>query len=269
MSTKKMYDPQILLINGPPRSGKDTAAKLIKKHFPHPVTILKFADELKRRTHGAFGLNDDVMGAGTFETSKDEPSEYFLGLTPRQAYIELSENFYKRLYGKRIFGELLAAEIEKYRGNLIVVPDSGFMEEAQVLLEQFANIALVRLHRQGCTFEGDSRGYIALEGIPNWDVVNPDGDMNGLLENLKIALPELGMPQFVVEAQLPTAAGALDWFQQGKPRPSLEQALAAVEHCRQHGYRMRIFRIRQGDQILKLVMPEDEPVTYIEKSRAG
>lgn len=159
---------RIILFNGPPGCGKDTAAQALAPEY----TELKFAWHLKECVHKIFGL--DGPPVAEYEKYKDDPE--FLGgnVTLRQAYIQLSEHFFKPLFGPRYFGEIVARWIEERNLDKVTISDSGFAEEAQALVDTFGkeNITLVRLHREGCTFEGDSRGYLELDGIATIDLTN-------------------------------------------------------------------------------------------------
>lgn len=186
----------IFLLNGPPGSGKDFAAAILgERQF-------KMAGALKRMTHAAMGLRyggGDPYSAAYFEAHKDVPRSEFGGATPRDAYIQMSEGFVKPLLGEDYLGRVLAKEIGdavKLRYDLrpeaapprYAVSDCGFREEALALVDAFGPqaLTLVRLAREGCSFDNDSRGYITLAdvGVRTFDIFN-DADfresLNGLL----------------------------------------------------------------------------------------
>lgn len=191
---------RVLLLNGPPRSGKDTAGRLIEQTYYPYVTQHKFAAVVKTRCHAAYGLFDEFdlpYAADHFEHCKDEPIEPFLDTTPRSAYIDFSESFMKPRHGKAVFGRLLLENLKQEGGEgLFVITDCGFRDEAAVLVRHFGpdEVALVRLHRDGCTFAHDSRGYIDLSdmGVQPRDV-NNNGTLRDLLAALRVALPEIGL----------------------------------------------------------------------------
>lgn len=182
---------KVILLNGPPRCGKDTAGEILARHGAY---VTKFAKRLKEMVHRAFGVVEDTRCPAphyAFETEKDEPQEEFYGATPRNAYIHFSEGCLKPLLGERIFGELVAEELGELElctarpVNLVAVTDSGFKAEAEVLIEKH-DCVLVRLHRDGCSFDGDSRGYLALPGVETHDIVN-----DGTIEDLERKLVEV------------------------------------------------------------------------------
>ena len=170
---------KIILLNGPPRCGKDYAGNLLTGPG---ARVAKFAHVLKERTHAAYSILHRGQPAphDWFETTKDEPCGEFLGRTPREAYIAFSEQFMKPLHGVDIFGRLLLAELAKHEDDLVIVTDSGFREEAEVLVKHYGahNVRHVRLHREGRTFSGDSRGYIDLTDL-GVDPIDVDNNSTG------------------------------------------------------------------------------------------
>lgn len=197
---------KIILVNGPPRSGKDTVGDIIEEIAGgQPV---KFAASLKRATHAFFhalrndfSVHGEVLSSALsasindayFEQTKAETSALLRGLTPREAYIAVSETFLKPTFDDDVFGDILADQIEGSDKKLFVVTDSGFQSEAEVLIRRFGldNVKLIRLTRTPYTFEGDSRNYIALEastyGIRN------EGTIDALKQAVATALKLFGI----------------------------------------------------------------------------
>lgn len=188
---------KIILLNGPPSGGKDTAARHIRQWYnslpqikpvDQPIDLSKrcaldcMSMPIKRAFAGTLELPITQDGeVAPWESQKEVPIPDF-GISYRQWQIDFSEQFLKK-YDPSIFGVLLARRIERRfsRGiaDLIVVPDCGFRIEVDILYQIFnpADILLVRCHREGFTFAGDSRGYVrAPKGCA---VFSP---MNGLLD---------------------------------------------------------------------------------------
>ncbi len=170
---------RIYLLNGPPRSGKDTAGKMLAKMLDNAV-VMKFATPLKMATHAMMAMlrgDKQVPGPEAFEDSKDTPQEFFFEATPRCAYINVSEGLCKKLFGKRVFGTLMVKKIKEAQEKgveNVVITDSGFQEEAQVLVDEFGaeNTYLIRVIRPGTDFNGDSRGWIDIEGVHKHQMAN-------------------------------------------------------------------------------------------------
>lgn len=186
---------KIILINSPPSSGKDTAAKHIYAlaqrdstsrcdglGVPYPGTKI-FLDRMSMPIKRAFA---GFMQAPIDEFGNVEPYEKTkeqiipeLGISYRQWQIDFSEKFIKPLYGERTFGQLFVARCQrrfsKGIANLIVVPDCGFQIEIDVVYSAFnpADILLIRCHRPGFTFARDSRKYVrAPKGCAHFDPIN-------------------------------------------------------------------------------------------------
>lgn len=189
---------KIILLNGPPGCGKDFAGRMIATNFAGRVHVDKFARVLKESTHALYGITAQgwPMTHDFFENRKEEPMGAFFGLTPRQAYIAVSETYMKVHHGQAIFGKILSRElaIRAAGADIIVITDSGFREEAEVLVERYGaeNCTLIHLHRFGCSFDGDSRNWVDLSdlGIKARVVINSSTPEN-LYENLCKAVPYL------------------------------------------------------------------------------
>jgi hypothetical protein len=180
----------VVFLNGPPRCGKDTAGRIIADAVAG-ARVVKFAHALKVATHALFAglqgrqVSSDKYGYWTspsgdgaameklhndayYEDCKGEPSVEFFGLSPRAAYIAVSEVLCKPLFGKQFFGQVLANEIARHPAvPLWAITDSGFVDEALPIIAAVGreNCTLVNIQREGCTFAGDSRGYIDLDVI--------------------------------------------------------------------------------------------------------
>lgn len=166
---------KIILLNGCPGVGKDFGADFIVNNFKGAKKD-KFARVLKERTHALYGFPS--RGHDYYENVKETPTEDFFGLTPRQAYIAVGEVYFKPTHGKHIFGKVLSKELDKYDWDIIVISDFGFVEEAEVLIEKYGkeNIILIRIERDGHSFQGDSRNYIQLDpSICNITITNNGG----------------------------------------------------------------------------------------------
>lgn len=170
---------KLVLLNGPAGCGKDTVGHIIRQHFNSlrkpemfgyetgdPCECISPADYLKDLTHEMFGLACDTY---KYEKVKNFPHPDFMMkkhcmLSPRKAYIHVSERVMKPLFGEDVFSKRLVSRIERQFKNvpLIVNTSLGFVDEVRFLVKTYGveNILLIRIKRPGCTFDGDSRQYV-------------------------------------------------------------------------------------------------------------
>lgn len=191
---------KIILINGPPRSGKDHIVRCLLEHPKSPFSLkysrpdgfllpiklkhMKFADPLKAGALallGYSGLNVEQVRRLS-ELLKDKPQEKLNGKTLREFLIYLSEETVKPFAGKNFFGRIASSVCDET--PYTIFSDSGFIDETQAVVDHFGeeNVLLIRLHRDGETFSklNDSRSYINLDGVETWNYTN-DGGENELL----------------------------------------------------------------------------------------
>ena len=168
---------KVVLIGGPPYSGKDTAGAAITAAIPG-ARIMKFAEALKRSVYVDAGLPHDLP-LDVFDPVKDLPLPVFGGQSFRYRCIEKSERFIKPAYGDNRFGRLfrIAAARNMATGmTLAAVTDSGFEGEALAVIADVGidNVLVVRVHAdgRGKSFAGDSRAYLNLPGARTVDVDN-------------------------------------------------------------------------------------------------
>lgn len=181
-----MTRPKVILINGPPGSGKDTLAAGLSGYLPD-LQIEKFARPIRDAAIATF----PEVTEENLEELKDKVGS--AGTTLRKWMTWFSEMLMKPLYGKPIFGVLLAQRLKQNKHRYIVVSDSGFAEEAREL-QCLPNITLllVRLGRKGKTFAEDSRSYITLSDVPILDLENFEGHPDRMSRQVVVWLRELG-----------------------------------------------------------------------------
>lgn len=155
--------PRVVLFNGPPRSGKDTAASMLSSALVEagiPVYKQSFARPLKQAVHALFGM--DYLPVNHFEKEKEIKQELLHGDTPRQAYIAMSEEFAKVRYGKNFFVDIAVESVRKVNLGVSIFSDCGFQAEVDEMAKAFGaeNVAVVRMLRQGVSYGNDSRGYV-------------------------------------------------------------------------------------------------------------
>lgn len=157
----------LVLLNGPPRSGKDFAAKHLAREFAFQhVSLASCLKTMVHAAYGIMGLDGKPARYDYFEGTKDEPCPALYDLTPREAYIAFSEHYIKPIHGSDFFGRRLAERIQ--HSEFVVVSDSGFVQECEALVALTCpdKTTLIHLERDGHGFDSDSRGYVDIIGSP-------------------------------------------------------------------------------------------------------
>lgn len=148
---------KLILLNGPPRSGKDECAKILFRR--RPGIIERFSNPLKRMISAFLGISMERL-----EETKDQKLYFNNRFSYRDLQILFSEKFIKPIFGQRVFGHLLGQrlhELDLRHANYVVVPDVGFEAELLGLEDTGAwDIKIIRIERPGKTFDNDSRGYL-------------------------------------------------------------------------------------------------------------
>lgn len=157
--------PRLILLQGPPNSGKDTAAAHLaavgyyQKKFAAPIVnfirdFFPLAEEL------AFNELKPRL-ASDLGYPKAGPN-----YTIRDLMIAFSERLVKPTLGSDAFGLQLAASLKTWGGANglpppVVISDSGFPAEAEPLFALYGlhRCLIIQLKRTGTTFERDSRSY--------------------------------------------------------------------------------------------------------------
>lgn len=173
---------KIIILNGPPGCGKDTLGAEIegvkgweKVSFKEPMF------RIAREMLGEAGFRSFMLSYGNRE-QKERPQSFLGGKSPREFMIWISEDVIKPVFGNQHFGKLFNERLK--RGCDYICTDGGFPDEVETLLLAGHEIELVRLHRSGFTFEGDSRNYITITwavgqncGYREFDIALCDGEI--------------------------------------------------------------------------------------------
>ena len=122
-------DHRIVILNGPPRSGKDTAAGFLRTCFL--TRDYKMSKPNKDGLKAMFNLSEQEFDY-LFEQAKDEPHELLFGKTAREVQISLSEDWAKMFWDRSFFGNMAARRhLNKPTSmDFTVISDCSFVEEA-------------------------------------------------------------------------------------------------------------------------------------------
>ncbi len=170
---------KVIILNGPPRSGKDTIASEMSE-IVYNVSTASFKKRIIELALFMSGIQridwvtryDELSEAYAVlleghKWMKDVPWDRLGGKSQREYLIWISEEVMKPVHGDDYFGRTLVRDIDS-RGLEFdyIVSDGGFIDELPPLLEDDRlDVYIVKLYREGCSFAGDSRNYIPREFI--------------------------------------------------------------------------------------------------------
>jgi hypothetical protein len=172
--------PKVIVFNGAPKSGKDTFADAIEwdkdlmdseyfvERYEMKSMLIKLTLIFYQIDHKEWSTRYD------YRSLKEEPWDKLGGLSQREALIDMSENKIKPAFGKDFLGKTAAEQFEMDENDIYVFSDGGFMEELEPIIKKVGmeNVLVIRLHRDGYTFEGDSRGFIEDKWFPFIEMVD-------------------------------------------------------------------------------------------------
>lgn len=185
--------PKFLILNGPPRSGKDTIADAISRMVDTPIILEKLAAPLREyawiliTSYGLVSRNeiidhDDVA----FERVKDEEFKSTVTgemTTVRKQMIQHYETMAEQLGEDWLVNKLMQRmhqHIQRIpavmRNSVVIITDAGRQCEVDAYARNGLDAALVRIFRSGYSFSGDIRRYLeAPAHMATMDVTNPEG----------------------------------------------------------------------------------------------
>lgn len=181
-----MANKKAIIFNAPPNAGKDIAAEHIVNYLSSKGVAAyhkEVKENLFKAVKSAYGIEEDEWCYLYERERKELPSPQLMiynePYSPRNAMIHMSENVLKPLFGKDVFGIMAAKSLED---GVNVFSDGGFPEEVQCILDEVGkdNFMLIHVVRDGCSFEGDSRNYVA--GFPNTVTLHNDGTLQEYLD---------------------------------------------------------------------------------------
>lgn len=173
---------RVVILNGPPQSGKDDGAKFLAERFNGHHQ--EFKAQLFSLTKLIWNIKDDAWDRMYERDLKEEPTELLGGMSPRGSLIHTSETVIKPNYGREYFGKCAARLLED---GVTFFSDGGFVEEVRPMLDTIGeeNVLIIRLYRPGYTFEGDSRDWLPHNLTTNMIDLHNDGSFDEYLQKLE------------------------------------------------------------------------------------
>lgn len=164
---------RVLILNGPKGVGKDFLMELLAEHiiFHH----IEFKRTLVEMVKTIYSLTQGEFEYLSLRENKEKKFKRLGGKSIRDCMIEVSEKVIKQFYGKDFFGKKALEDCCDILLN--IATDGGFVPEVMALVEGGAEVVVIRLHKEGYDFEGDSRGYLPdLNCYTTYDVENDWSD---------------------------------------------------------------------------------------------
>ena len=161
MTLNTLIKNKILILNGCPSTGKDSLAHHIWnssncewESFKKP--LFEIASAISGYPLGV------LLELYAKRDWKEKPNPKFGGLSCRQFFIKISEEWVKPVLGTPYFGDRMVERLVGNVSNGVVVSDGGFPEELSPIIKEFGNnnVIVVRIYRDGYTFDNDSRCYL-------------------------------------------------------------------------------------------------------------
>ena len=182
----KMHNPRrtIVILVGPPNSGKDTIAAYISatlgyKPASFKAPLLAIAEILVPKDIWRSRFNDREL--------KDEPWDYLNGHRCRDLLIAISEQAVKPILGTWYFGYMAAAKLEPDCDY--VFSDGGFQEEIKAVRDATHHthrLVIIQLRRDGCSYKHDSRTEIGgMADAEYWRVWNRENQLDSTFEHIR------------------------------------------------------------------------------------
>jgi hypothetical protein len=157
----------VIILNGPPGSGKDTFADYISRGDNPAFRHLKLRTCLDMITSSIYKIDEATWKRWlSTRESKSVPRFELCGMSSREALIHVSENVLKPVFGQDVFAKYMMRGIDVAK-NYVVSDGGNSLNELVPILDTFgsAQVVIVRIHRIGCAFEDDSRGYFRTPDI--------------------------------------------------------------------------------------------------------
>lgn len=148
-----------IILNCPPRSGKDTIAEMFVER--NDFKMLSFKGKLVEVALTISNVSKNEWDE-RYKEQKEEPWDKLGGISQRNYLIMISEEWIKPVHGKSYFGDIIAQTVSRdNENNNFILPDGGFEEEIHPIFNELGQkVLIIQWDREGCTFDYDSRDWI-------------------------------------------------------------------------------------------------------------
>ena len=156
----------LFAFNGPPRSGKSSAAAYLARFYG----FRRY--ELARRLKLTYC---SMIGISIAQLERDK-------FRHRGGLIDLSDNYIKPRFGDDFYAQTVITELNSHVPHNTIITDLGKTIEQKTLEAAFPNMITVYFSRPGCDFSGDNREYVS---ALNFETIENVGSVNLLQKQLR------------------------------------------------------------------------------------
>lgn len=159
------------------------------KEKPFEHFQVQLSQEEGKCLEGLLGYSFGSIDSDEYSSERMSKPPYF-NLSVREAMIYTSEIICKPSFGDDYFGKSRAASIQP--NEIIIDGSTGFESELPPLIKKLGqeNILLLRIHRDGCTFAGDSRNFIPDGVITNTVDIQNNGSLEEYLNKVEVVVKQ-------------------------------------------------------------------------------
>ena len=152
----------VIILNGPPGCGKDTAANFITEKYN--AVHMKFSWPLKRIFDPIFRVGE-ATARKMVDEGRDTKQPLLNNLTPREVQISFFRQWLQPVFGDRILGTIACRELESIKAPAVVFSD-GYHAEVEPVIDMVGakNVKCIRISRPEYNYgdKGDYRDFMEL-----------------------------------------------------------------------------------------------------------
>jgi len=180
---------KVIVLNGPPSCGKDSIGKkLLEELKDEGRTAFKgeFKGLLLDILRNTLGLSQEAFDFLYADRDFKEGNQPLLnGHTLRELMICISEEYIKPMLGRDYIGKVELSKIKRGKPSVLVYTDGGFYDEIKpLLMDDQIELHIFHVYRAGCSFSGDSRGYVTGVGV-GWTVLKNNGTIGEAVDTIR------------------------------------------------------------------------------------
>lgn len=158
---------KVVILNGPPGCGKDTLGEIVMdtlkaQYSPEHIYHGQFKKILLEILSTTLRVSEvTLMHIYNNRELKETPLPIFGGHSIREAMISISEDYVKPIFGKDYIGRVELTNLIIGKPKIAIYTDGGFIDEVRPLLNHDSiELQIIQIHRDGCSFSSDSRGWL-------------------------------------------------------------------------------------------------------------